>query len=50
MRLTFAVAAALVVVAPAIALGSRVLARRAIAPNDEQENGRGPGDQVAEGR
>ena len=44
MRLTFAVAAALIVVALAIAFGSQALARRAVQPNREQQNSRGRGD------
>jgi cobalamin synthase len=41
MRVTFAAAAILVVVALVIAVGSRALARRALPPNREQEDGRG---------
>jgi EmrB/QacA subfamily drug resistance transporter len=41
MRITFAVAAALIVVALAIASVSHALSRRAVPPNREQEDGRG---------
>ena len=41
MRITFAVAAILIVVALAIAVGSRALARPAVAPYREPEDGRG---------
>lgn len=41
MRITFAVAAVLIVVALAIALTSHALSRRAISPNCEQEGDRG---------
>ncbi|HZH30527.1 MAG TPA: MFS transporter [Pyrinomonadaceae bacterium] len=40
MRVTFAAAGILIVVALAIAFGSRALSRRAIPPNSEQEDGR----------
>jgi MFS family permease len=49
MRLTFIVAAALIVLALAIASGRHALARHAVAPKYEQENGRGLGDQATEG-
>ncbi|NTU81149.1 MAG: MFS transporter [Chloroflexales bacterium] len=49
MRLTFAVATALIVVALTIASGSHVLARRAAHVSREQENGRGQGEQATEG-
>jgi MFS family permease len=42
MRITFAVAAALIVVALAIAFVSHALSRRAVPPNREPEDGRGP--------
>jgi EmrB/QacA subfamily drug resistance transporter len=41
MRITFAVAAVLIVVALAIASVSHALSRRAVPPNREQEDGRG---------
>jgi EmrB/QacA subfamily drug resistance transporter len=41
MRITFAVAAALILVALAIASVSHVLSRRAVTPNNELEDGRG---------
>jgi MFS family permease len=41
MRITFAAAAILIVVALAMAAGSRALPRRAVAPYPEQEHGRG---------
>ncbi|WP_137885775.1 MFS transporter [Pseudomonas sp. 2FE] len=42
MRITFTVAAVLIVIAFAIALASHALARRAVPANPEQEDGRGP--------
>jgi MFS family permease len=41
MRITFAVAAMLIVVALALALVSHAPSRRAVPPNHEQEDGRG---------
>ena len=41
MRMTFAVAAALIVVALAIASASHALARRAVPPSRKKEDGRG---------
>jgi hypothetical protein len=41
MRITFAVAALLIVAALAIAFVSHALWRRAVPPNREQEDGRG---------
>jgi hypothetical protein len=41
MRITFAAAAMLIAFALAIAFGSRALARRAVPPNREPEDGRG---------
>ncbi|HYG12493.1 MAG TPA: hypothetical protein VD835_21340, partial [Pyrinomonadaceae bacterium] len=41
MRITFAVAAVLIVFALAIAFVSHALSRRAVSPNREQEVGRG---------
>jgi MFS family permease len=43
MRITFAVAAALIVIALAIALGSDAVSRRAIPVGHQQEGGRGLG-------
>jgi hypothetical protein len=42
MRITFAVAAALIVVALAIASASLASSRRAVVANGEREDGRGP--------